>query len=173
VLDGGRSLQWKLSVKDNFIYYATLKGLEIERIKNNIEEYVKHFHIEELLNQKVEELSLGQKQITSIVCSLISEAEYLFLDEPTNGLDLKMKNSLMNTLKTIRNKNDCTIIIATHDLEFLLHVADECTVIDSGRILKVVNLKKEDYRGSYEYYRESFGYNSEEGGDDEQCLKAI
>jgi len=173
VLDGGRSLQWKLSVKDNFLYYATLKGVDKNKIEKNIDIYVEAFHIEGLLNQKVEELSLGQKQITAIVCSLISDTEYLFLDEPTNGLDLSMKNSLVNILEKIRKQNNCTIIIATHDLEFLLRIADKCTVLDGGKIIKVVNLKKEDFRGSYKYYRESFGFNSEESDEGVQCSKAI
>ena len=108
------------------------------------------------MNKKVRELSLGQKQITAVICALISESKYLFLDEPTNGLDLETKCSLIEALKIIRNNFNHTIVITSHDLEFLLSVVDECIVMDQGNIIKTVDLKSENYESCYKYYKESF-----------------
>lgn len=156
VLDGGRSLQWRLTVKDNFLYYSSLKDIERKKAEKNILLYSKYFQITELLNRKVNELSLGQKQIVAIVCMLISESKYIFLDEPTNGLDIETKSNLIKMLKQIRDEIKTTFVITTHDLEFLINVANSCIVIDKGIIIKTLNMDNEKYESCYKYYKESF-----------------
>lgn len=99
VLDGGRSVQWRLTAKDNFYYYSTLKDVKDNEIKENIEKYKKMFKINELIDKKVNDMSLGQKQLIAIVTALISNCKYMFLDEPTNGLDLETKCNLVEVLK--------------------------------------------------------------------------
>lgn len=156
VLDGGRSVQWRLTAKDNFYYYSTLKDVKDNEIKKNIEKYKKMFKINELIDKKVNDMSLGQKQLIAIVTALISNCKYMFLDEPTNGLDLETKCNLVEVLKKIKQDEDHTIVITTHDLEFLLSVADECVVMDRGKIIKSINLDNEKFESSYKYYKDSF-----------------
>jgi len=156
VLDGGRSLQWRVSVTDNFKYFSYLKDVPDAKINKNIELYSKYFKIEDLLNKRVNELSLGQKQIVAIICTLISDCRYLYLDEPTNGLDLEVKSLLIGELKKIKKDFGTTIIITSHDLEFLLSTADSCIVMDKGKFIKEVNLEEENFQSSYFYYKEAF-----------------
>lgn len=163
VLDSGRSLQWRLTVKRNFEYYSSLKNVDKNIFKENMEKYIELFKIESLLDKKVKDLSLGQKQIIAIVSTLINNSNYVFLDEPTNGLDIEAKCRLISVLKNIKENYKVSIIITTHDLEFLLGVSDKCIVIDKGKILKTVNLKEEEFKSSYSYYKSAF-YNKVEGG---------
>ncbi len=156
VLDGGRSLQWRLTVEDNFKYFATLKDISKKVIRENIEKYAAYFEIENLLSQMVNNLSLGQKQIIAIVCSLICGAKYLFLDEPTNGLDLETKCRLIEVLRKVHKEEKYSVVITSHDLEFLLNVSDLCIVLDNGKILKKVDLLSEHFESSYAYYKKSF-----------------
>ena len=127
-----------------------------EEPKENIEKYKKMFKINELIDKKVNDMSLGQKQLIAIVTALISNCKYMFLDEPTNGLDLETKCNLVEVLKKIKQDEDHTIVITTHDLEFLLSVADECVVMDRGKIIKSINLDNEKFESSYKYYKDSF-----------------
>jgi ATP-binding cassette subfamily F protein uup len=94
------------------------------------------------VNRKIGSLSGGQRKRVALASVLLHEPEFLILDEPTNHLDLDMIQWLEEYLK----KNHDTLLIVTHDRDFLDNVCDEIIELDEGRLFF--------YTGKYEYYLE-------------------
>lgn len=94
------------------------------------------------LNQKVGNLSGGQKKRLSLAILLINKPDLLILDEPTNHLDLEM----IEWLEAFFKKEKITLFMVTHDRYFLERVCNEIIELDHGELYK--------YKGNYSYYLE-------------------
>ena len=139
--EGARNLYWALNVVNNFKYFGTIKGANKKLLKDNITFFSKKFGIESLLQSKVKTLSRGQKQRVSIVSSLLHDPQMLIYDEPTNGLDIESRTMLINYFKRIKNELEKTILITSHDTEFLRRVVDRFIILNEGKIIKKFNNK--------------------------------
>ena len=94
------------------------------------------------LDQKVAQLSGGQKKRLALANALINKPDLLILDEPTNHLDLEM----IEWLEAFFAKENITLFMITHDRYFLERVCNEIIELDQGDIF--------NYKGSYSYYLE-------------------
>ena len=94
------------------------------------------------LNQKISELSGGQRKRLSLATLLINKPDLLILDEPTNHLDLEM----IEWLESYFKKEKMTLFMVTHDRYFLERVCNEIVELDHGKLYK--------YKGNYSYYLE-------------------
>lgn len=124
---------------ENNPLYGEMKVKEyldfIAKIKNekNQEEIIKKVGLEEVLNQKIEELSRGFKQRVGLAASLFGNPEILILDEPTSGLDPIEQDKIKSLIKKI-SKNKI-IIFSTHILSEVEDVADRVIIINQGKIV--------------------------------------
>ena len=94
------------------------------------------------INQKVGELSGGQKKRLSLANALINKPDLLVLDEPTNHIDLEM----IEWLESYFSKEKITLLMVTHDRYFLERVCNEIIELDQGKLYS--------YKGNYSYYLE-------------------
>ena len=94
----------------------------------------------EKLDQKISELSGGQKKRLSLANALINKPDLLILDEPTNHLDLEM----IEWLESFFAKENITLFMVTHDRYFLERVCNEIIELDEKRLYS--------YKGNYSYY---------------------
>ncbi|MFT8406904.1 ABC transporter ATP-binding protein [Liquorilactobacillus nagelii] len=85
--------------------------------------------------RKVKEFSLGMKQRLSIAMALIGDADILIFDEPTNALDEEGQQFLLSMLKD-QKKLGKTILISSHDKNFLTEIADKIFVYSNGSIIR-------------------------------------
>ena len=83
----------------------------------------------ELAGRVSHHLSAGEKRRVALACALALEPALLVLDEPTNDLDPRARRGLIDLLATLPQ----TLLIATHDLEFVLDTCDRAVIIDAGR----------------------------------------
>ena len=122
-----------LSVKENLEFMAGV--YQISKSQEKIEELVKIFKLEEVLNQKAKTLSGGWQRKVSIAIALINEPKILFLDEPTLGLDVIARKELWKIIENLKGK--ITIILTTHYMEEAENLSDRIGIMAKGSLIDV------------------------------------
>ncbi len=88
-----------------------------------------------LLSRPVRKLSLGQRMKCDLAASFLHNPKVIYLDEPTIGLDIIVKESIRNFIKTINREQNTTVILTTHDLDDIEDICERTIVIDEGKIV--------------------------------------
>ncbi len=122
-----------LSVKENLEFMAGV--YQILNKKEKINELIKTFNLDEVLNQKAKTLSGGWQRKVSIAISLINDPEILFLDEPTLGLDVISRKELWSVIRNLKGKT--TIILTTHYMEEAESLSDRIGIMAKGNLIAV------------------------------------
>jgi ABC-2 type transport system ATP-binding protein len=91
--------------------------------------------ISDILDRPVATYSGGQRRRMEIARALLSSPEVLFLDEPTVGLDTRIRHDLFDIIATLRESTGVTVIMTTHYLDEAEQLCDRLAVIDSGEIV--------------------------------------
>jgi len=119
-----------LSVKENLEFMAGVYRIPNKREKIN--ELIKMFKLDEVLNQKAKTLSGGWQRKVSVAISLINEPKILFLDEPTLGLDVIARKELWEIVEGLKGK--ITIILTTHYMEEAESLSDRIGIMAKGSL---------------------------------------
>jgi cobalt/nickel transport system ATP-binding protein len=106
------------------------RGMAPPEAKAAALEVLKAVEAEPLADRPPYKLSGGEKQRAALASVLIMKPEILLLDEPTAALDPRARKNIINLLKSL----DCTKIIASHDLDMVLELADRLIFLKEGRI---------------------------------------
>ena len=122
-----------LSVKENLEFMAGV--YQIKNIEEKINELVKQFKLDEVLNKKAKTLSGGWQRKVSIAISLINDPDVLFLDEPTLGLDVIARKELWKVIESLKGKK--TIILTTHYMEEAEHLSDRIGIMVNGSLIEI------------------------------------
>jgi ABC-2 type transport system ATP-binding protein len=88
-----------------------------------------------ILDRPVATYSGGQRRRMEIVRALLSESQVLFLDEPTVGLDTRVRHDLFDVLATLRDQTGVTILLTTHYLDEAERLCDRIAIVDAGRMV--------------------------------------
>ena len=91
--------------------------------------------LDDVLDRPVATYSGGQRRRIEIVRALASDPEVLFLDEPTVGLDTRVRHDLFDALATLRDRTGVTILMTTHYLDEAERLCDRIAIVDEGRIV--------------------------------------
>jgi ABC-2 type transport system ATP-binding protein len=91
--------------------------------------------IADILDRPVATYSGGQRRRLEIVRSLLSDPQVLFLDEPTVGLDTRVRHDLFDVLGTLRDRTGVTVLLTTHYLDEAERLCDRLAILDAGRIV--------------------------------------
>ena len=127
------AIAMNLSVKENLEFMAGV--YQIKNSKEKIDELVKTFKLEEVLNQKAKTLSGGWQRKVSIAMALINNPQILFLDEPTLGLDVIARRELWSIIESQKGK--ITIILTTHYMEEAESLSDRVGIMAKGSLIDV------------------------------------
>lgn len=136
--EGDRHLYWPITCQENIYYFAALKGVFKKEVDQLLKTQKKYALIEPYLNKKYGDLSLGQKQIVSVVCSLMTQPKILILDEPSNGLDVYYIDELAQLILKYKEETRNSIIVSSHDLDFLSKIVDRYIIMHHGKMLKTI-----------------------------------
>ena len=98
---GERNLYWRLTAQENLRYFGSLYGIGKKELEERIGELLKTVGLEEAKDIPVERYSKGMKQRLQIARGLINEPEYLFLDEPTLGLDILIAKEIRELIHSL------------------------------------------------------------------------
>ena len=128
----------QLSIEQNMEYYRLQKGVPGKQI---VEDTLKTVGLWEVRKKKGNTLSLGMKQRLGLAIALLGEPELLILDEPTNGLDPAGIIEMRNLLKKLNQEKNMTMIVSSHILSELEHLATVYGVLDKGKLLEQISAK--------------------------------
>lgn len=84
-------------------------------------------------------LSGGQKQRVAIARALAKNPEVLLFDEPTSALDPDMVKEVENVIKELKKTSDITMIIVSHEIDFVNEISDRIVVMEKGSIKEIIN----------------------------------
>lgn len=127
-----------LTVLENLYFMAGI--YEIKKAKEKINELIKLFKLEEVLNQKAKTLSGDYQRKLSIAISLINDPKILFLDEPTLGLDVISRRELWHIIENL--KGEITIILTTHYMEEAEILSDRIGIMNKGKLIELGTSKQ-------------------------------
>jgi ABC-2 type transport system ATP-binding protein len=91
--------------------------------------------LDEVVDRPVATYSGGQRRRMEIVRALSSDPQVLFLDEPTVGLDTRIRHDLFDALATLRDRTGVTILMTTHYLDEAERLCDRIAIVDAGRVV--------------------------------------
>lgn len=119
---------------ENLLLSAKLYGLSQPKRGRRIEEVLSFMELDPYAGQLVNQYSGGMIRRLEIAQALLHEPKVLFLDEPTVGLDLVSKKSLLDRIRTWRKKFGTTILITTHDMDEADALCDQVAFMNLGKI---------------------------------------
>lgn len=142
-----RSLLTKMTVKEQCLFYGTLKGMSKEKILNRLEELLVKFGIPEYMNKKIKELSKGNQQKVQFITAIINEPKLLILDEPFSGLDPFNVELFKKEIIEMAEKGSI-IIFSSHRMEHVELFCKKLVVLLRGKSVLEGYLKdiKAQYR---------------------------
>ncbi len=139
VVQQGESFDFT-TVQGNLDIYGVLWGLpKGERVRRR-EALLEQFGLGEIRRKRAFDLSGGQKRRVQVAREFMHDMEVLFLDEPTVGLDVIMRRTLLDSVRA-EVRRGLTVVFTTHNLEEADYLCDRVAVIDEGKILVLDTLE--------------------------------
>lgn len=150
---GQRTQLWTdLPLRESFELIARLYGLDRAEYRSSLDGFVDLLDMGPFLDTSVRSLSLGQRMRGDIVAAMLYRPPVLYLDEPTVGLDVVAKVRIREFIAEQNRTDGTTVLLTTHDIADIEHLARRVVIIDEGRILYDGDLEK--LRRRYAPYRE-------------------
>lgn len=144
-----RSLMQKLTLQEQIVYYAQLKGMEKQDVLNKIDAWLDRFEVNGNKSDKIKTLSKGNQQKVQLICTLIHQPKLIILDEPFSGLD-PINAELLKTAILDAKNNGAIIIFSSHDMANVEEICDSLLMLRKGQVV---------LKGSVEEVRNSFSKN--------------
>lgn len=112
-------------------------GLSEDEIEKRVKEAMEFVELdyEEYKNKSPFELSGGQMRRVAIAGIIALKPKYLVLDEPTAGLDPRLKANLLNKIKKLHDREKMTIIMVSHNMDDIAELADKVAVMNHGKLM--------------------------------------
>jgi ABC-type multidrug transport system ATPase subunit len=121
--------------------YAVLAGVPADALDARVEAIMAMLGLEDHRHKRVRQLSKGNLQRLGLGQALLRHERVIVLDEPTHGLDPLWTQRFRDVVDQLRG-SDCTILIASHNLDELARLADRVGIIDRGQLQRVVNVRE-------------------------------
>lgn len=141
-------LWWDIPVTESLLLMKYIYKISDYQYKLNLELFSEILGLNEFKNIAVRQLSLGQRMRADLCAALMHNPKILFLDEPTIGLDVVVKETIRTFIKEINRARQTTIILTTHDMADIEKLCSRVIVIDRGQIM---------YDGSIPHLKNKYG----------------
>ena len=129
-----RGLYGKEKILDQLVFLAKLHGVDGASAKQRGTELLEALGLGERLNDKLDDLSLGNQQRVQLAASLIHDPDILILDEPFSGLD-PVAVDVMSTMLTERARQGVPVIFSSHQLDLVQRLCDRVGIVTRGRMV--------------------------------------
>ncbi len=141
-------LWWDLPVIESFSLIKKMYKIPENEYRKNLKRFTEILDLGELLEKQVKNLSLGQKMRCEIAATFLHNPKIVYLDEPTIGLDVFVKENIRKFIKDINKEKKTTVILTTHDLRDIEDVCNRIILLDKGQII---------YDGDKQKFKDSYG----------------
>ncbi len=135
-LSGNTKLYKDLSCYELLKMCGDYYGLSKEKIEKRISEVSKNLDLENIMNQRIGNMSTGQTQRVGLARCILHDPTYYVLDEATSGLDIISSKVILDFIKEERNRGKC-ILYSTHYMEEAENICDRVVMIHEGKVLKI------------------------------------
>jgi len=133
-----RSLNWRLTARENLELFAALYGIAPDAAARRVSELLDIVELSDTGSKMVGTFSSGMKQRLLIARALLPQPRVLLLDEPTRSLDPISARRFRRFLREeIAGRQQCTVLLATHNAEEAFELCDRVAVLDRGRLMAV------------------------------------
>lgn len=141
-------LWWDLALIESLNLVAGIYNIEPGRYQRLLGEFSEMLELKDLLKTPIRNMSLGQKMRAELAAALIHEPKVVYLDEPTIGLDLIVKERIRSFIREHNREYRTTVILTTHDLGDIEELCKRVIIIDDGKLI---------YDGPLSTIRQRFG----------------
>ena len=156
-----RSFHWRLSARENLIFYGALLNLDRQEINANIEDLSTKFNVANILDIPFMKLSSGQMQTFLIIRSLLKKPNYMIFDEATSSMDVEKSSNALNIIKKFIKKNNIPTIWCSHNLEEIEFMCNKFSILKNGNFKHLSknefkDLKRKASNYFFEIYKTDF-----------------
>ena len=139
-------LWWDIPLIETFKILKSIYEVSDEEYEERFEYLCELLDMKPFLTQTVRSLSLGQRMRADFAAALIHSPKIVYLDEPTIGLDVLVKDKIRSAIKELNKKYNITVILTTHDMKDIEELCNRIIIIDKGKILYDGTLANIKYR---------------------------
>lgn len=146
VIFGQRTnLWWDIPVIESYNAVKTLYDVENASFQKMFQIITSRLELTQILHIPARKLSLGQRMKADIGMIFLHQPQLLFLDEPTLGLDINIKQTIREFLKEMNQQEGTSILLTSHDLNDIEHICKSTIVLSNGKLIfhgSIENLTK-------------------------------
>ena len=142
-----RGLYPKVSIEEQLVFFAELRGKTRKEILPKIDEWMDKFQVKGKKTDKVKSLSKGNQQKVQLIATLIHEPKLVILDEPFSGLDPVNAELLKDGIIQLKQQGSC-VIFSSHNMDNVEKICDHLIMLNNGQTV---------LKGKVHDIRESFG----------------
>lgn len=140
-----RGLYKKMTVADQLIYFARLRGLSPAQARGTITHWLTKFDAIDWQKRKIEELSKGMQQKIQFIATVMHQPKFIILDEPFTGFDPKNTQLIKDEILKLK-ENGASIMLSTHRMENVEAICDDVVLLNKAKV--VVEGTVKDVRNS-------------------------
>ncbi len=145
-------LWWDLPLRETYGVLKEIYEVPEDKYKKRMSFLNEVLDLEDFITSPVRTLSLGQRMRADIAASLLHSPKVLFLDEPTIGLDVVVKDNIRNAIDYINKTEKTTVVLTTHDLADIETLSKRIVMVDKGK--NVFDGSISDLKSKYGQIRE-------------------
>ncbi len=128
-------LWWDLAFIESLSLVGKIYDVEPRRYQERLALFTELLDLGELMRVPIRQMSLGQKMRAELAATLIHDPKVVYLDEPTIGLDLIVKERIRDFIKEQNREQGVTVVLTTHDLGDIEELCHRVIIIDAGKLI--------------------------------------
>jgi ABC-2 type transport system ATP-binding protein len=128
-------LWWDIPVSETLSLMRYIYDVPEKQYQDNLKVFSDILGLDKFYHTPVRQLSLGQRMRADMACALLHNPDILYLDEPTIGLDVVVKERIREFILEVNKKRNTTVILATHDMSDIERLSSRVMVINSGKLV--------------------------------------
>lgn len=126
-------LWWDLPLGETYTVLKEIYEVSDQDFAERMAFFQEVLNLQDFMHSTVRTLSLGQRMRADLAAALLHNPKVLYLDEPTIGLDVVVKDRIRQAIREINQKYNTTVILTTHDLNDIEELCQRIIIIDTGK----------------------------------------